>query len=164
MKQRGFTLIEILVVTFILAVMIGLVALRLTRDDRDLVRDEAERLVLLLQAAREEAILRGSLLALEMGPADYRFLRLDFPRLDDKGKFVPIADAPLTPRRLPERMDVRLELEGQLNTKSQVIVLDPSGVLPIFRIVFTLNDTRWWVLGQQDGIIRSAATADAHAS
>lgn len=148
MKQRGLTLIEVLVVTFILAVMIGVVTLRLTRDDRDVVRDEADRLVVLLHAAREEAILQGGLLMLDMRPTTYRFLRPD-----DKGKFVPVAEAPFTPRHLPERMDLRLELEGQPGP--QGIVLDPSGVLPAFRIAFTLNNARWWVLGQNDGKVCS---------
>ncbi len=146
-------------VTFILAIMIGLVALRLTRDDRDLVRDEADRLVLLLQAAREETILQGSLLAFEMQEHGYRFLRPN-----DKGKFISIDDGLLAPRQLPERMDARLELEGQPATGPRGMVLDPSGALPAFRIAFILNDARWWVLGQQDGKIRSTPTADAHTS
>jgi general secretion pathway protein H len=148
--SRGLTLIEILVVTFILAIMIGLVALRLTRDDRDLARDEADRLVVVLQSAREEAILRGDLFALELRAEGYRFLRPD-----GKGKLVTVDDGPLMPRQLPEPMRLRLELEGQSMPGRQGIVFDPSGALPAFNIALTLNDARWWVRAQNNGKICS---------
>jgi general secretion pathway protein H len=159
LRSRGFTLIEILVVVLIISAVLGMVTLRLTRDDRDLVRDEADRLVLLLQTARDEAILQGGLLALEMKSEGYRFLRPD-----EKGKFAPISESPLGPRELPVRMDVRLEIEGQLPGKRQSFVFDPGGTLPAFSVVFTLNDARWWVIGAQDGTIRSLPRPDAQTS
>lgn len=158
-KSKGFTLIEVLIVTFILAAMIGLVALRLSRDDRDFVRDEADRFVVLLQAAREETILQGSLLAVEVSADSYRFLRVG-----EKGKFVPIEEGVLGPRRLPPLMSARLELEGQSTEGAQGIVLDPSGALPVFNLAFVLNQTTWWVTGKQDGKVRSLPTLDARTS
>jgi type II secretion system protein H len=155
----GFTLIEVLVVVLIISAVLGMVTLRLTQDDRDLVRDEADRFVLLLQTARDEAILQGALLALEMGADGYRFMRPD-----DKGKFAAITEAPLGPREFPARMDVRFDIEGQLPAKRQSFVFDPSGTLPAFSVVFTLNEARWWVIGYQDGTIRSLPTPDAQTS
>lgn len=157
---RGFTLIEILVVVLILSAVLGMVTLRLTRDDRDLVRDEADRLVLLLQAAREEAILQGGLFAFEMTKEGYRFLRPG-----EKGKLTPVGDGPLAPHKFQQpRMEVRLEIEGQPPSERQGMVLDPGGALPGFSVQFLLNDSRWWVLGGQDGKIRSVPTPDAKTS
>jgi general secretion pathway protein H len=155
----GFTLVEILVVVFILAAVMGMVTLRLTRDDRDLVRDEADRLVLLLQAAREEVILQGGLLAFELDRDGYRFLQPG-----EKGKWTPIGNGTLAPRQFPPRMTVRLELEGQQTVGRQLMPLEPSGMLPGFNIVFNLNDARWWVVGGQDGKIRSVPTLDTRPS
>lgn len=149
----GFTLIEILVVVLILSAVLGMVTLRLTRDDRDLVRDEADRLVLLLQAAREEAILQGGLFAFEMTKEGYRFLRPG-----EKGKLTPVGDGPLAPRKFEPRMEVRLEIDGQPASERQGMVLDPGGALPGFNVQFLLNQSRWWVLGGQDGKIRSVPT------
>lgn len=152
----GFTLVEILVVVFILAAVLGMVTLRLTRDDRDLVREEADRLVVLLQAAREEAILRGGLFAFEMTQEGYRFLQPG-----EKNKLVAVSDGPLTSRQFPPRMEVRLEIDGQPGSERQAMVLDPGGMFPGFTVAFTLNDARWWVLGGEDGRIRSTPTRDA---
>ncbi len=153
--HRGFTLIEILVVLFIMAAVLGMATLQLMRDNRDVVRDEADRLIVILQAAREDTILQGSLLTFEMRPEGYRFLQPG-----EKGKFIPIGVGPLAPRQWQEPMQARLEIDGQPALGRQSMVLDPSGSLPLFNIVFTLHDARWWVLGQQDGKIRSAPTAD----
>jgi len=146
-------LIEILVVVLILSAVLGMVTLRLARDDRDLVRDEADRLVLLLQAAREEAILQGGLFAFDMTKEGYRFLRPG-----DKGKLTPVGDGPLAPHLFQPRMEGHLEIEGQPASARQGMVLDPGGALPSFSVQFVLNDSRWWVLGGQDGKIRSAPT------
>lgn len=160
-RSSGFTLIEVLVVVLIISAVLGMVTLRLTRDDRDLVRDEADRFVILLQTARDESILRGGLLALEMDAEGYRFLQ---PSQDkEKDEFVPMHDSPFTPRRFPPHMDVHLEIEGQVSGERQGLVLDPGGNLPAFSVVFTLNESRWWVIGSQDGKIRSVQTPDAQA-
>ena len=153
--QSGLTLIEILVVILILAGILGMVTLRLTRDDRDLVRDEADRLVVLLQAAREEAILQGGLLAFEMTHEGYRFLRPG-----DKNRFVPVGDGPLGPHKFPPRMEARLEIDGQSDSERQGMVLDPGGNLPAFNLRINLHESHWWVLGGQNGKIRSSPTRD----
>jgi general secretion pathway protein H len=146
---HGFTLIELLVVTFIIAAMIGMVALRLTRDDRDLLQDEADRLLLVLQSAREDSILQGNVLTAEIRPEGYRFFRLQ--RVEDQSKYVPVDEGVLAPRKFPPRMDVRFELDGQAATGAQAITLDPSGTVPTFKVDFTMNQTHWAVLAQNDG-------------
>jgi len=96
-------------------------------------------------------------LAFEMDRDGYRFLRPS-----EKNRLVPVNDGPLAPRYFPPRMQARFEIDGQVANARQALMLDPGGLLPGFNIVFNLNDTRWWVLGGQDGKIRSLPTADAH--
>jgi general secretion pathway protein H len=145
-----------LVVTFILAAMIGLVTLQLTRSDSDLLKDEADRLATVLLSAREEAILRGQLIAFEMENSGYRFLYVG-----DKRAFTPFEQGPLASRRFDNDITVRLELEGQAAaTGKQRLMFDPSGAVPLFRIGFSRREADWWVQGNPDGKIRSLGKLD----
>ncbi|HKQ30950.1 MAG TPA: GspH/FimT family pseudopilin [Burkholderiales bacterium] len=144
----GFTLIEILVVTFIVAAMLGMAALNLVRSDSDILRDEAERLTLLLYSAREEAVLRGQLVAFEMRTDGYRFLYVG-----DKGAFTTFKDGPLAGRNFTDDIRAKLEVEGLQPTGRHGLVIDPTSALPSFNVSFTLHDARWWVLGQNNGTI-----------
>lgn len=72
--RSGFTLIELLVVVVIAGITLGVVALNAFRSDRQVVQDDAQRIALLLQLTREEAILRNRPTAFEADADSYRFL------------------------------------------------------------------------------------------
>ncbi len=72
--QAGFTLLELLVVLVIVGVMLGAVALNANPGDRQVLQNEAQRIALLLQLARDEAIVRNQPVAFEADDYRYRFL------------------------------------------------------------------------------------------
>lgn len=71
---RGFTLLELLVVLVIVGIMLGAVALNAHPGDRQVLQNEAQRIALLLQLARDEAIVRNQPIAFETDEYRYRFL------------------------------------------------------------------------------------------
>lgn len=71
---RGFTLLELLVVLVIVGIMLGVVALNAHPGDRQVLQNEAQRIALLLQLARDEAIVRNQPIAFETDEYRYRFL------------------------------------------------------------------------------------------
>lgn len=71
---RGFTLIELLVVMVILGITLGLVSLNALPGKEQGMREDAQRIALLLQVARDEAIVRNRQIAFEAGSENYRFL------------------------------------------------------------------------------------------
>lgn len=73
-RARGFTLIELLVVMVILGVTLGLVSLTAMPGQKQSVQQEAQRIALLLQMARDEAIVRNRQVAFEADSDGYRFL------------------------------------------------------------------------------------------
>jgi general secretion pathway protein H len=126
------------------------------RSPGEEVRDESEHLALLLQAARDEAILQGRVFAFGAGRDTYRFLRLD---RDGKLK-IPNDDELLRPRQLPPGIVIEsLKIEGAENeaTQPQGVVFQPSGDLPAFRILLAGRGARWSVVGAPDGTIRAEA-------
>jgi general secretion pathway protein H len=73
-RQRGFTLIELLVVLVIIGLTLGLVTMNTAPSQRQAMQQEAQRVALLLQLARDEAIVRNRPIAFEANAESYRFL------------------------------------------------------------------------------------------
>lgn len=71
--QRGFTLLELLVVLVIVGIMLGFVTLNAMPSQRQALQNEAQRIALLLQLARDEAIVRNRPIAFEVDQYRYRF-------------------------------------------------------------------------------------------
>jgi general secretion pathway protein H len=73
-QSRGFTLLELLVVMVIAGVMLGVVSFNAMPSGRQVLETDARRIALLLQLARDEAIVRNSPVAFEADAQRYRFL------------------------------------------------------------------------------------------
>jgi general secretion pathway protein H len=78
MKQwkaaRGFTLVELMVVMVIIGIALGVVSLNIVQSPREALEKEAQRIALLLQLARDEAIVRNRQVVFEAEADRYRFL------------------------------------------------------------------------------------------
>ena len=74
---RGFTLIELLVVLVIVGITLGVAAFNAMPSERQALQNEAQRIALLLQLARDEAIVRNRPIAFEAETERYRFLVRD---------------------------------------------------------------------------------------
>jgi general secretion pathway protein H len=73
----GFTLIEVMVVLFIIAITVGTVSVNFGVLDRRSTADELARLQRVLQFAAERAAVHGSPIQVEFLPGSYRFSQLD---------------------------------------------------------------------------------------
>jgi len=109
--QRGFTLIEILVVVVIAGIVSSIVLLSMgtLRDDRDLQR-EAYRMASLIELAADEALLQGRDYGLEVLHSGYRFVEYD-PFTERWGEI--IGDDMLRQRQLPDEYEFELIVEGR---------------------------------------------------
>ena len=73
-NSRGFTLLELLVVMVIAGIILGMVSFKAMPDDRQVLQQDAQRIALLLQLARDEAIVRNRPIAFEADATHYSFL------------------------------------------------------------------------------------------
>ena len=155
----GFTLIELAVILLIITITIGLVGINLQRGDSNKVRDESDRIVILLQAAREEAILQGQVFAVQFSKHGYRFLRLN-----GKGKLALIeADDVLSPRTLPEGVTLSFEMDGAVAENEAGLIFDPSGRFMPFVLTLRAGDAMWQAIGLANGKIQSKPREVLHA-
>lgn len=117
-SARGFTLLEMLVVIVIAGIMLGLVSFNAIPGERQVLQNDAQRIALLLQLARDEAIVRDRQVAFEADSDHYRFLVRD-----DSG-WKPMTDDDMF-REREFKHPVNLSINPPLSENSQA-----------FRIVF----------------------------
>ena len=142
--SRGFTLIEILVVLVIVGVMLALVSLNLAPDDGRILQTEGQRLALLLEQARDEAISSGQEIAWSSEKESYRFWRKD-----KKDEWVASSEDELfRERNWPPGVQL---LEVRINRNpapsNQRLVFSPAGLNAPFQLALGLGEQRIWVNG-----------------
>jgi len=71
--SAGFTLLELLVVVVIVGITLGMVSFSAMPSSQKNLQNEARRIALLLQAARDEAIVRNRPVAFEANADRYSF-------------------------------------------------------------------------------------------
>jgi general secretion pathway protein H len=81
-KLTGFTLVELMVVMVIIGITLGLATLNVVPSPRQELQKEAQRIALLLQMARDEAIVRNRLVTFEADSQHYHFLVRNETRWD----------------------------------------------------------------------------------
>ena|ERR1039457_11040 len=141
----GFTLLEMMVVLLVVGISLALVTPHFMKNDDDVLKEEAMRLVALMEYAADSASSRGHWLAWSPTVSGYRFLERD----EDKNVWQPVTtDEILRERQLPE--GVRLGPASRQQTavtSNTLIALSPSGINSPFRIVLTMGETKRIVSG-----------------
>lgn len=143
---RGFTLLELLVVLVIAGVLLGMVGLNAMQGERQVLQGEAQRVALLLQLARDEAIVRNRPIAFEAEPDRYRFL------IRDGNKWQSLTQDDLLREREFRRSPIALNITPPSAAESDHlrIVFGREPVDKPFVLTFSLGDAS--VAIRADGI------------
>ena len=109
-RQRGFTLLEILLVVVIIGVMAGMAVLAVGNNDARYLQQESERLLQVMRMAQDEAILKQENLGLYLTREGYQFLSYNQQERD----WTELSAPPFATHRfqLPLRVDLSIEGSG----------------------------------------------------
>lgn len=128
-KQKGFTLIEILVVMVIISIVTGVAMLTLTSHSGKQVDSVAKQLSGLIRSAHEQALLQSMVIGVLIQKNSYEFLQATGQ--NEKGKLIwtPINDELLTHYDLPNRFELTLSNDQHDDRKNET--LSPQIVISI---------------------------------
>ena len=108
-RQRGFTLLELLVVIVIVGLLMGTVVLGFTGADAEQqMRGTAERIATRIELARQYALQRNKEWGIYVDESDYRFTEFD----PVEGLWVEQAHRPFLPDAGFDRLTFRVVVEG----------------------------------------------------
>lgn len=157
-RQRGFTLIEILVVLVIVGIMVGLAGVRMMPDDERVLANEAERLALLLEQTRDQAVASGEPIAWSVDASGYRFWVLD----TDNQWASRAGDEVLRDRPLADGVRLAaLEVNQTRLAAGERLLFLPSGGNAPFSADLALNAAHARIRGDSLGRVRIEKREDA---
>lgn len=138
--QRGFTLVEILVVVVIIALTAGLAVVAYDGNPRSVAIREATRLAGALEHAAQSAQVRAETLGVSADGGHWRFWR----RPDGANGWLPVTDDDvLAPHALPPGIAVLpLAYAGQSLGPDAIVPLHASGHNEPYAFTLTARDTR----------------------
>ena len=142
--QKGFTLIEILVVMILLGIIMSIAVLSIGNSQSDQLEEDMRRLLQVMRLAHEEAIIKQQTLAIKFSPHGYELLRLDSS--GKKKIWIPLTDPPFfQPRTLDEDYEIKLMQDGfsvSLNEEDAGrVAIYSSGEMTPFELIISLPDS-----------------------
>ena len=137
--QRGFTLLELLVVVAIVALASAIVTMALPDPASTRLEREASRLAAILEAARVQARASGTLAGWAPGPGRPGSFGPDDRAEDADFHFQGLPPQHGLPQHWAER-ELSGRIEVQLPPGQRALVLGPEPVIPAQQLVLRLED------------------------
>ena len=147
-NHRGFTLIELMTVVFIIGMILTFASISVGQHSDQTLEEEAKRLHYLIKLASEESVLRSTSLAMEFSKQGYQFVQIA------GDQFVPLeGDKLFRKREFPGNgnMEIQMELYGQtvsFDDEERVprIYILSSGEMTEFKISLRLEESQPYII------------------
>jgi type II secretion system protein H len=155
-RARGFTLIEIIAACAIAAIVLGITMIKLDATDGRRLRQAAELLAGRLEAARDEAVIRGQPVAFSSDGQGFQFWVAD----RERGAWVALADADtVAAGRLADGVALSaLRVNGAPRPLGERLVFSFGGLAEAFALTLTAGPQSLDIAGDALGRIEIRST------
>jgi general secretion pathway protein H len=165
-NARGYTLIEILVVLFIISIVTSVALLTISRNQNKQLETFANQLAQTMALAEEQAMLQSVVLGLRLDDHSFHFASLQQAiEGEKKAGWSPLQDTILGQHPIPSDIQLAVQVGGQKivsdhNTKLvPQVVISTSGEITPFTIYIGKKGEkpRYTISGDADGNITNKA-------
>lgn len=153
----GYTLIEILIVLFIISIITGVGLLSLKRNDNKRLEAFTQQLTQLILLAQEQAILQPNVIGIVIEDSFFDFVQYQSQFDSPSKKWLPLNDSLLNKHEIPSDIQVTLSNahKNEMETKTPQIIISTSGDLTPFVMYVGKKElkARYMILGEADGYV-----------
>lgn len=162
-SHHGYTLVEILVVLFILSVVAGAVLLSIRPTSSKEIENVAKEVSQILSLVEEEAILQQTVFGLDVNPPFLQFYQLlANPKPSEKVKWARVAsDVSWAHYAIPPHLQIRIHLkykpkEEEEEKKDPPIIFSTNGSITPFELFISSkkeDNPSAMITAREDGVI-----------
>jgi general secretion pathway protein H len=161
-SASGFTLIEILIVLFIISIVTTVALLSIGKNRNRELESFANDLSQTITLAEEQAMLQPAILGLTVRDSSVHFSALETGVTDKKNRWVAVDERALEKRNIPDDIQVDVEITGSKSADAdendaaksvpQIIISTNGDITPFKIYVGRKGDRpRYLIKGEADG-------------
>lgn len=160
-KAAGFTLIEVLVVLFIISIVTGMAVLRISHNTSRQIKTFANEVTQMISLAEEQAMLEPKILGMSFENGQVMFTHLSKNDKQEE-KWFPMADRLFRHMRIPDSVELSLQVAGEvvnlnhLRDVPQIVFSTNGDVTPFVLYIGKIGDKpKYAIQANPDGGVKT---------